>query len=89
MTRVIQEMTSASLLVTGLPRRSQAKVGHCRQAAWRSSSLAKAFGVTRSLVTSPFMCGPHFCSMKITEDVRKFAAEQRLSESEALKAGRQ
>ena len=22
------------------------------------------------------MCGPHFCSMKITEDVRKYAAEQ-------------
>jgi len=22
------------------------------------------------------MCGPHFCSMKITEDVRKHAAEQ-------------
>jgi phosphomethylpyrimidine synthase len=33
------------------------------------------------------MCGPHFCSMKITEDVRKFAAEQKLSEDEALKAG--
>ena len=26
------------------------------------------------------MCGPHFCSMKITEDVRKYAAEQKLSE---------
>ncbi len=33
------------------------------------------------------MCGPHFCSMKITEDVRKYAAEQELSESEALQAG--
>jgi len=33
------------------------------------------------------MCGPHFCSMKITEDVRKFAAEQKLSEEEALQAG--
>jgi phosphomethylpyrimidine synthase len=33
------------------------------------------------------MCGPHFCSMKITEDVRKFAAEQKLSEEEALRAG--
>jgi len=33
------------------------------------------------------MCGPHFCSMKITEDVRKYAAEQGLSESEALKQG--
>jgi phosphomethylpyrimidine synthase len=33
------------------------------------------------------MCGPHFCSMRITEDVRKFAAEQKLSEKEALRAG--
>ncbi len=33
------------------------------------------------------MCGPHFCSMKITEDVRKFAAEQGISEDEALKKG--
>jgi phosphomethylpyrimidine synthase len=33
------------------------------------------------------MCGPHFCSMKITEDVRKYAAEQGLAEERALKAG--
>jgi len=33
------------------------------------------------------MCGPHFCSMKITEDVRKYAAAQELSEDEALRAG--
>ena len=33
------------------------------------------------------MCGPHFCSMKITEDVRKYAAQQNLSDEEALKAG--
>jgi phosphomethylpyrimidine synthase len=33
------------------------------------------------------MCGPHFCSMKITADVRKYAAEQNLSEDEALRAG--
>ncbi|MDB6129479.1 MAG: thiC [Verrucomicrobiales bacterium] len=32
------------------------------------------------------MCGPHFCSMKITEDVRKFAAEQE-AESEAIEKG--
>jgi phosphomethylpyrimidine synthase len=31
------------------------------------------------------MCGPHFCSMKITEDVRKYAAEQSIAEEEALK----
>lgn len=29
------------------------------------------------------MCGPHFCSMKITEDVRKYAAEQGIAEEEA------
>jgi phosphomethylpyrimidine synthase len=33
------------------------------------------------------MCGPHFCSMKITEDVRKYAAAHGLSEEEALKKG--
>jgi len=35
------------------------------------------------------MCGPHFCSMRITEDVRKYAAEQGLAEQEALAAGMQ
>ena len=35
------------------------------------------------------MCGPHFCSMKITEDVRKYAAEQGLTESEGLESGMQ
>ena len=29
----------------------------------------------------------HFCSMKITEDVRKYAAEQGIAESEALESG--
>jgi len=33
------------------------------------------------------MCGPHFCSMKITEDVRRYAAEQGIAEEEALKKG--
>ena len=33
------------------------------------------------------MCGPHFCSMKITEDVRKYAAEQSLTEEDAVKHG--
>ncbi len=33
------------------------------------------------------MCGPNFCSMKITEDVRKYAAEQGIAEEEALKKG--
>jgi phosphomethylpyrimidine synthase len=33
------------------------------------------------------MCGPHFCSMKITEDVRKYAAEQGVTEREAVARG--
>ncbi|HEY0847342.1 MAG TPA: phosphomethylpyrimidine synthase ThiC [Noviherbaspirillum sp.] len=33
------------------------------------------------------MCGPHFCSMKITQDVRDFAASQGVSDEEALKKG--
>jgi phosphomethylpyrimidine synthase len=33
------------------------------------------------------MCGPHFCSMKITEDVRKFAAQQGLDATEGVKRG--
>ncbi len=35
------------------------------------------------------MCGPHFCSMKITEDVRKYAAEQGIAEEAALESGMQ
>jgi phosphomethylpyrimidine synthase len=35
------------------------------------------------------MCGPHFCSMKITQDVREYAARQGLTESEALVQGMQ
>ena len=33
------------------------------------------------------MCGPQFCSMKITEDVRRFAAEKGLTEEAALEQG--
>jgi phosphomethylpyrimidine synthase len=33
------------------------------------------------------MCGPHFCSMKITEDVRRYAAEKGLNEEEAIERG--
>jgi phosphomethylpyrimidine synthase len=33
------------------------------------------------------MCGPHFCSMKITEDVRKYAAEKGMKEQDALTQG--
>ena len=33
------------------------------------------------------MCGPHFCSMKITEDVRRYAAELEVAEGEAITHG--
>jgi len=33
------------------------------------------------------MCGPHFCSMKISEDVRQYAAQQGIAEEEALAKG--
>ncbi|MEK6736948.1 MAG: phosphomethylpyrimidine synthase ThiC, partial [Pseudomonadota bacterium] len=33
------------------------------------------------------MCGPHFCSMKITQDVREYAATQGVAEEEALTLG--
>jgi phosphomethylpyrimidine synthase len=33
------------------------------------------------------MCGPHFCSMKITEDVRRYANEQGITEEAAIEEG--
>lgn len=33
------------------------------------------------------MCGPKFCSMKITQDIREYAAKQELSEQEAVIQG--
>jgi phosphomethylpyrimidine synthase len=33
------------------------------------------------------MCGPHFCSMKITQDVRDYAAKQGIDEQTALEKG--
>jgi len=33
------------------------------------------------------MCGPQFCSMKITEDVRRYAEQQGLGDAEAVEAG--
>ena len=35
------------------------------------------------------MCGPHFCSMKITQDVREYAAKQGVSDAKHLKKGMQ
>jgi phosphomethylpyrimidine synthase len=33
------------------------------------------------------MCGPHFCSMKITQDVREYAQKKQLDEQQAIEAG--
>jgi phosphomethylpyrimidine synthase len=33
------------------------------------------------------MCGPHFCSMKITQDVREYAAQKQVDETAALTMG--
>ena len=33
------------------------------------------------------MCGPHFCSMKITEDVRRYAREKGVTDEQALELG--
>jgi len=33
------------------------------------------------------MCGPHFCSMKITQDVREYAAQKQIDEQAALDVG--
>jgi len=33
------------------------------------------------------MCGPNFCSMKITQDVRDYAAKLGVNESEAIQIG--
>ena len=35
------------------------------------------------------MCGPNFCSMKITQDVRDYAAKQGITEEDALQKGMQ
>ncbi len=44
-----------------------------------------------SMKTAHFcsMCGPHFCSLKITQDVREYAAKQGVTDAEALKKGMQ
>lgn len=35
------------------------------------------------------MCGPHFCSMKITQEIREYAKNKNLSEQEAINIGMQ
>jgi phosphomethylpyrimidine synthase len=35
------------------------------------------------------MCGPKFCAMKITQDVRDYAAKLEMAEGDALQTGMQ
>jgi hypothetical protein len=35
------------------------------------------------------LCGPDFCSMRIIEDVRKYAAERGMTDAEAIESGMQ
>ena len=44
---------------------------------------------TETAKTSHFcsMCGPHFCSMRISQDVRDYAKSHGMAEEEALRAG--
>src|SRR5436309_13506166 len=50
--------------------------------------LKRPYPISRAKTAHFFsMCGPHFCSMKITEDLREYAAEQGIAEEEAFKKG--
>ncbi|MBX3591586.1 MAG: phosphomethylpyrimidine synthase ThiC, partial [Burkholderiaceae bacterium] len=44
-----------------------------------------------SMKTAHFcsMCGPHFCSMRITQEVRDYAERQGIGEQQALEQGMQ
>jgi phosphomethylpyrimidine synthase len=35
------------------------------------------------------MCGPHFCAMKITQEVREYAAQHGVDEAQVLEVGLQ
>ncbi len=66
--------------------------GQTREGESASSALSQFHDETlpqEGAKTAHFcsMCGPHFCSMRITEDVRRYAAEQGLSEEAAVKKG--
>ena len=54
----------------------------------RKARKQHTFSVRRSFsVGGCSMCGHHFCSMRITEDVRKYAAEHGLTNAEAIERG--
>ena len=53
---------------------------------WRPRRAEEFKEMTARTFLSRRSLGEGGCSMRITEDVRKFAAEQKLSEEEALRA---
>jgi len=67
----------------GRPVQPRARSGQGEAISRPRRSLRKA----PSSRTSVRLCGPHFCSMKITQDVRDYAAGLGVSESEALQKG--
>jgi phosphomethylpyrimidine synthase len=52
---------------------------------FHDETLPQGFGAKVAHFCS--MCGPHFCSMKITQDVRDYAAAQGIAAEEALHQG--
>jgi phosphomethylpyrimidine synthase len=75
--------------ITEEARRYAAEQGPSEEEALRKGQYHDETLPQEGAKTAHFcsMCGPHFCSMKITEDVRKYAAEQGIAEEEALKKG--
>ena len=55
----------------------------------QQEAYGNAFRNSRSEIRNEFcsMSRPHFCSMKIMEDVRKYAAEHGLTEPETVESG--
>jgi hypothetical protein len=51
----------------------------------KRKDIAKAIAKSESLAAQH--CGPHFCSMKITQDVREHAAQKEINEQAAIVAG--
>src|SRR3970282_283363 len=71
----------------GLPDKKDVKDGIIAyKIAAHAADLAKGHA-SAEVAHFCSMCGPHFCSMKITQDVRDYAAAQGVSEQEALKKG--
>jgi phosphomethylpyrimidine synthase len=73
-------------------RRASSSAGRT-SSTWPRPETARAFHDETlpkdSMKSAHFcsMCGPHFCSMKITEDVREYAKEHGLEDDAALQAG--